>query len=79
MSILTTKVDSDLGLTIPDDFARELGISPNSEVWIRRMGASIVISVPREPSALDELLSRVNETNLHGETDTGSPRGKEIV
>ena len=68
MSVLTTKVDGELGLTIPDDFARELGISPNSEVWIRRMGTAIVISVPRETSALDELLSQVNETNLHGET-----------
>ena len=68
MSVLTTKVDSELGLTIPDDFARELGISPNSEVWIRRMGTAIVISVPRETSTLDALLSQVNETNLHGET-----------
>ena len=79
MSVLTTKVNGELGLTIPDDFARELGISPNSEVWIRRMGTAIVISVPRETSALDELLSQVNETNLHGETDTGSPQGREIV
>ena len=79
MSVMTTKVDGDLGLTIPDDLARELGISPNSEVWIRRMGTAIVISVPRETSALDELLSQVNETNLHGETDTGSAQGREIV
>lgn len=79
MPVMTTQVSSTLGLTIPDDIAKEIGISPNSEVWVRRMGTAIVISVRREPSALDELLSQVNETNLHGETDTGSAFGREAV
>ena len=79
MRVLTRQVDGALGLTIPDAFAKELGISPNSEVWVSRMGTSIVISLPRERNRLDELLSQVTESNLHGEIDTGPDVGREVV
>ena len=79
MSTLTRRVDGTLGFTIPADFAKEIGLNPNSEVLVRRMGASIVISVPRAPSALDELLSQVTPANMHGETDTGPSVGREAV
>ena len=79
MSILTTQVDSDLGFTIPASLAKETGITPNSKVLVRRMGTAIVISVPREPSALDDLLSQVTDANLHGETDTGPSVGREAL
>ena len=79
MPVLSSQVDDKLGLTIPDILAKEIGINPNSEVWVRKMGAAIVISVPREPTALEDLLSQVNETNLHGEIDTGPSVGREAV
>ena len=68
MSILKAQVNGALGLTIPDNFAEETGIKPSSEVSIRRMGKTIVISVPREHSSLEDLLSQINETNFHSET-----------
>ena len=79
MSITTTQVNEDLGLTIPDAFARESGINPNSVVWVRRMGTAIVISASRATSALDDLLSRVTDTNVHKETDFGPPQGNEAI
>ena len=79
MAELTAQVNSSLGMTIPGDFAREVGINPNSRVLVRRLGAAILISAPRETSLLDELLSQVDETNLHGETDTGPSVGREAV
>ena len=77
MSTMKIQVDSDLGLTIPTNLAKELGITPNSVVAIRRIGRTIAISVPRDTTSLEDLLRQVNETNRHGETDTGPAVGRE--
>ena len=79
MNIQSAKVDSTLGLTIPENFAKEIGVNPNSEVLIRRIGNTIVISAPHKKSTLDELLSQVTEENRHGETDTGPAMGREVA
>ena len=79
MSVLTTQVDGALGLIIPDSFAEEVGISPNSEVYVRTVGSVIMISAPRQGSVLDDLLGQINETNLHRETTPGSDLGMEAI
>ena len=79
MSVLTAQVDSALGLTLPESLAKEIGIGPNSQVLVRRMGTAIVISVPHAISPLDALLSQVNDDNVHGETDTGPAVGREAL
>ena len=68
------KLDSALGLTIPESMANQTGIKPNSEVLLRKVGKTIVISSPTSENALDKLLSQVTEENRHGETDTGHHR-----
>ena len=75
----SAKVDSTLCLTIPENLAKEIGVNPNSEVLLRRIGSTIVISAPDKKTTLDELLSQVTEENRHGETDTGPAMGKEVV
>ena len=40
-------------------------------------GESIVIRHARQPNLLDTLLEGVNDSNLHGETGTGSSIGRE--
>ena len=75
----SAKVDSALGLTIPENLAKEIGVNPNSEVLLRRIGSTIVIYAPDKKITLDELLSQVTEENRHGETDTGPAMGKEAV
>ena len=78
MEVLTRKLDGRLSLQIPQHFASELGFEPDSEVSVTILGTSILIRHARQPNLLDTLLEGVNESNLHGETDTGPVTGKEI-
>ena len=78
MEVLTRKLDGRLSLQIPQNFASELGFEPDSEVSVTILGTSILIRHARQPNLLDTLLEGVNESNLHGETDTGPVTGKEI-
>ncbi len=78
MEVLTRKLDGRLSLQIPQIFASELGFEPDSEVSVTILGTSILIRHARQSNLLDTLLEGVNESNLHGETDTGPVTGKEI-
>jgi len=57
-----------------------LDISENSTVNLSSVDGRINIDpIPKiYHYDLDELINQVNENNLHGEYDTGKPRGKEI-
>ena len=74
MNIQNIKVDGALRLTIPESMANETGIKSNSEVLLRRVGRTILISDPNSKGTLEELLNQVTEENRHGETDTGHHR-----
>jgi antitoxin component of MazEF toxin-antitoxin module len=77
MEVLTRKLDRSMRLQIPQNFASELGLEPGSEVSVTMQGESIVIRHARQPNLLDTLLEGVNDSNLHGETGTGSSIGRE--
>ncbi|MGE5551796.1 MAG: AbrB/MazE/SpoVT family DNA-binding domain-containing protein [Bacteroidota bacterium] len=73
------KWGNSLALRIPKPFAAEIGVVDDSPVEIELHDGKLVISPIVEPSlTLDELLAKVTEENLHGETPTGSAVGREV-
>ena len=78
MGVHTGKLDHGLTLTIPEAFAAELGLEPNSLVDIALHGTAIIVCRARQPRVqLDDLLARVTEDNLHNEIETGCAAGIE--
>lgn len=68
-----------LAVRIPKSFAEESGIEDGSQVDISLNDGSIIVTPSRTPSyRLDDLLAKVTAENLHEETDTGAPVGREI-
>ena len=73
------KWGNSLALRIPKSFALNANLSQNELVDLSIDKEKIVITpIGNKEYSLDELLERVDEKNLHGEFDTGSPVGKEI-
>lgn len=74
------KWGNSLALRLPKALAEEAKIQHGSPVEITIRGNKIVIEAIRERKRydLDELLAGVKPENLHGETDFGSPVGKEV-
>ena len=66
-----------LAVRIPKPFAAEAGLEQQSEVDVAVVDGALVIT-PSTAPALDELLARVTDENLHGEIDFGSPLGREV-
>ena len=66
-----------LAVRIPRPFAAEAGLEQQSEVDVAVVDGALVIT-PSPAPALDELLARVTDENLHGEIDFGSPVGHEV-
>ena len=76
----TSRLGHDLTVRIPSVFASELGLGPDSSVEVSLLGNAIVVCPTRKPRlTLDDLLARVTDDNLHGETDTGPAVGREIL
>ena len=73
------KWGNSLGLRIPKPLADEVGLHPNSSVELSLVDGKLVISPIIKPAyRLNELLSKVNEKNIHYEVDTGSATGGEV-
>lgn len=64
-----------MGIRIPNSFAKQVGIVGGTEIEMNLRADEIVIFKPK--ITLDDLLKKVTKENLHKETDTGSPKGKE--
>jgi antitoxin MazE len=73
------KWGNSLALRIPKSFALNANLRQNELVDLSIDKEKIVITpIGNKEYSLDELLERVDENNLHGEFDNGSPVGKEI-
>ena len=73
------KWGNSLALRIPGAYAREVQITEGGSVDICVLDGKIVITpVETVPNYdLNQLLAEISPENLHGETDTGKPVGKE--
>ncbi|MBW6535007.1 MAG: AbrB/MazE/SpoVT family DNA-binding domain-containing protein [Mariniphaga sp.] len=79
MQTKVQKWGNSLALRIPKAFASDAQLENNSIVNISLTDGLIVIK-PLEKSVwtLEELLSEINESNMHREVDTGEVKGNEI-
>ena len=73
------KWGNSLGLRIPRSFAKEAGVEAGSEVDLSvRNGGLVVKPAKRRKYRLKDLVRRITAKNVHGEVDTGGPRGREV-
>ena len=77
MKMVVKKWGNSLGIRIPNAIARELALKDGSFVDINDKDKEIIIK-PIKKNKLSEMLSKVNEQNIHKEIETGGPVGKEI-
>jgi antitoxin MazE len=77
MEATLRKWGNSLGVRIPNLIVRELSLKDGSLVDIDDRGKEIVIK-PVQKNKLSEMLSNINDRNIHKEIETGVPVGKEI-
>jgi len=77
MEVTMKKWGNSLGVRIPSPIVRELSLKDGSRVDINDRGKEIVIK-PVQKNKLSEMLSAINEHNIHKEIETGGPVGKEV-
>ena len=73
------KWGNSLGLRLPKLIAEELQIKTGARVTMKvSQGRLVITPQVRRRYSLDELLKGVNTENLHPETDTSAPQGREV-
>ena len=77
MKTVVKKWGNSLGIRIPNHIARELSLKDGSFVDINDNGKAVIIE-PIKRNKLSEMISKINEQNIHKEIKTGKPVGKEI-
>jgi antitoxin MazE len=73
------KWGNSLGLRIPSEVVKKMGLKSGDEVSCDLEGDTIVIHIQKPKYSLDKLLDGVTEENSHEETDTGEALGNECV
>lgn len=73
------KWGNSLALRIPKAFAIDAQIEKDSVVEVSLVDGQILIKLIAAPTwTLEQLLSGVNNNNIHHETDTGNAIGNEV-
>lgn len=75
MKAVIARWGNSLGVRLPKEAARTLGVDAGATVEIVARGETVTLK--RVEPTLDELLAGITPDNLHGETDTGIPQGRE--
>jgi len=79
MRVQVQKWGNSLALRIPKPFAEETQVQQGSIVDLSvDEGRLIVVPHGKKPFTLKGLLAGVTRQNVHGETDTGAPAGREL-
>ena len=78
MSVIQ-KWGNSLGLRIPSEVVKKMGLKSGDEVSCDLEGDTIVIHIQKPKYSLDKLLDGVTEENSHEETDTGEALGNERI
>jgi antitoxin MazE len=77
MEAVVKKWGNSLGIRIPNLIVKEMSLKDGSFVDINDNGNEIVIK-PLRKNNLSEMLSLINEQNIHKEIKSSGPVGKEI-
>ena len=80
MLLKVQKWGNSLALRIPKAFAHETRLKPGSQVNLSIKDGKLVIEpvLDEKKYVLDDLLSKVTESNIHKEYSFGKPSGREI-
>lgn len=73
-----TKWGNSLAIRIPKVLADAVELSDGSVVEMRSGKNMITLQTLKKEVSLSELLEQVSPDNLHDESDSGRPRGREI-
>ena len=76
MTVAVKKWGNSMALRIPRDMVRSLRIENDSLVELRIDNGTMIVE-PQRGSLLDDLVARIDPSNLHGEIDTGESVGHE--
>ena len=72
------KWGNSLAVRLPRTFADQAGIENGSDVLLKvEDGKILVVPITNRECVLDSMLSRINESNVHGEADFGDAVGRE--
>lgn len=71
------KSGNSLAVRIPKAYAEDIGLENKSPVEIHVKNGSLILTPVKKGYILQEMVSMINEENLHKETDTGSMVGNE--
>lgn len=78
MRVQVRKWGNSLALRIPKPFAEDVGVGEGTVVDVSvSKGRLVAAPVTPRRVRLNDLLRRVTKRNLHGETGTGHPVGRE--
>jgi antitoxin MazE len=79
MKLKVQKWGNSLALRIPKTFADEVDVKSGSVVNLFLDEGKLVITpIKSNKFTLDELISQIDENNIHNEVSTGEALGKEI-
>jgi antitoxin MazE len=68
-----------LAVRIPRPVAKEVGLSPDSEIEMSIRDGSLVLVPTRRQYSLEELVKGITPANRHEEIDFGPPVGRELL
>jgi len=78
MKTVVQKWGHSLALRIPKTMAEHIKVKEGAPVEITEDKGNLLIKPTPAKLSLKDLLSKVKPENLHGETKTGRPVGKEV-
>jgi len=76
MTVPLKKWGNSLALRIPKDIATTLAIEYNSNMELSVVDGALILK-PQKSSRLENLVSKINSSNLHNEISTGERVGNE--
>lgn len=79
MRVSIKKWGNSASVRIPAEIMRAAHLVENQIVDMREEGGRVIIEPIRQPEFdLESLVARITTQNLHGETNFGTPVGKEV-
>jgi len=73
------KWGNSLGLRIPRTLAADAHVAEGTSVELNVENGRLIVAPQRKANCrIEDLVARITPENLHGETDTGSPLGREV-
>lgn len=77
MRLVVQKWGNSLALRLPKAVARDLNIESGSAIDLQSNGEQIIIRRASSRYSLDDLVSRITDSNRHGEIAVAPVKGKE--